>query len=101
MKGQESKGLFNAPKAVVKKIDNLIEVDKPKPNFTEDAEMIKSSLNNSSVTRRSAFLSYSSFFSAILMKAIISYASSSVKVLSIDVSPPLNTFASSLPTSIP
>ena len=34
-------------RTVVKKIDNLIEVDKPKPNFTEDAEMIKSSLNNS------------------------------------------------------
>ena len=40
--------MYEVPvRTVIEKIDNLIEVDKPKPNFTEDAEMIKSSLNNS------------------------------------------------------
>ena len=29
------------------KIDNLVEVDKPRPDFTEDAKLIKSSLNDS------------------------------------------------------
>ena len=34
-------------RTVIQKIDNLVEVDKPKPDFTEDARLIKSSLNDS------------------------------------------------------
>ena len=34
-------------RTVIQKIDNLVEVDKPRPDFTEDARLIKSSLNDS------------------------------------------------------
>ena len=34
-------------RTVIQKIDNLVEVDKPRPDFTEDAKLIKSSLNDS------------------------------------------------------
>jgi len=40
--------IYEVPiKTVVKKIDNFIEVEELKPNFTEDANQIKSSLNQS------------------------------------------------------
>ena len=40
--------IYEAPiKTVIKKIDNFIEVEELKPNFTEDANQIKSSLNQS------------------------------------------------------
>ena len=34
-------------RTVIQKIDNLVEVDKPRPDFNEDARLIKSSLNDS------------------------------------------------------
>ena len=40
--------MYEVPvRTVIEKIDNLVEVDKPRPDFTEDAKLIKSSLNNS------------------------------------------------------
>ena len=34
-------------RSVIQKIDNLVEVDKPRPDFSEDARLIISSLNDS------------------------------------------------------
>ena len=40
--------MYEVPiKTVVRKIDNLVEIEKPKPNFSDDAEQINSSLNKS------------------------------------------------------
>ena len=40
--------MYEVPiRTVVRKIDNLIEVEKTKPNFFEDADIINSSLNKS------------------------------------------------------
>ena len=40
--------MYEVPvRTVIEKIDNLVEVEKPKPDFTEDAKIIKSSLNDS------------------------------------------------------
>ena len=40
--------IYEVPvRTVIEKIDNLVEVEKSKPDFTEDAKIIKSSLNDS------------------------------------------------------